>query len=164
MKRTIFAIFGLISILNGTISYAANTDPVRNRELPKTIAPAFLAKYPGVRVKKCALQHEQYIVDFINDKRKCEAVYSPDGRWVRTEIKIPWIKDLPSTVRNGIGQSQYLDWYVDGIREIQSDRGTVYVIHVDDANTLDANHYDAFRMDCLLSFSPSGILKAKENI
>ena len=131
------------------------------KSLPKIIAPSFSAKYPEAKLKNWEMLNDEYVVRYINEKSKCTAFFSSGGQWIRTETSIPWTKDLPQAVRTGIQNSGYGTCYVDAIRKVQTAGRLLYVLHVDDGSTLDADHYDAFREDWLLSFTPDGVLAGK---
>jgi hypothetical protein len=156
MKKIFFTIAGLVTILYGEVAAAA--DPGGGRQLPNKIAVSFDSRYPQAHRKGWEMQQDLCKIDFVNDRRKSSAWYTADGQWVRTEVKIPWMKDLPQQVRNSVDRSPYTSWYVDNIREEISGKGILYVLHVDDGNSLDSDHYDAFRKDRILSYTADGTL------
>ena len=161
MKRIILTAIAVIGVFS---SFTSRTDPDGKKALPQNIAPSFAAKYPNAKIKKWEMRNEQYIVDFTDDRNKCAAYYSPGGGWIKTEVSIPWTKDLPMAVRKSVQNSGYGQWRVDGIKEVMTAGQPLYVLHVDDGDSLDSDHYDAFKKDYMLSFTADGILKDKEKI
>lgn len=129
-----------------------------NKALPQRIATAFSAKYPHAKVKSLMLRQNNYVVDFANDKRKCTAVFSTDGAWMRTKVKIPWIKDLPLAVRESLAKSSYRADYIDKISEVQDAGGNIiYVVRVDGSSG-DWNVLDHLDKDYAIYYAPNGTL------
>ena len=142
-------------------SRTESADLTGKKQLPPAIAASLQAKYANARIKKWEMQGDEYVVNFIDNKKKCTAYYSSGGRWIKTEITLPWTRDLPQSVKTGLQLNGYEAYHVDGIKEVLSKGQPEYVLHVDDGDLLDADHYDAFRRDYRLSFSQNGILKEK---
>jgi len=134
------------------------------RILPKNIAPSFSAQYPDAKIKNWVEKGDEFIVNFVDGKQKCEAYYSPDGRWIQSRIKMAWTKDLPMAVRQSLDKNGYGAWYVDEIREVRSPGKVAYRVHVDNGTLLDADHYDVFKTDYVLNFAPDGTLIKKREI
>ncbi|HMI01190.1 MAG TPA: hypothetical protein VK541_01835 [Pedobacter sp.] len=133
-----------------------------NKELPASIASSFSAKYANARVKKWKQRDSEYLVNFTMDKKKCLAFYTCGGEWIKTEISLPLSKDLPLPVRESLLNDGYGSYYIDAIKEIVSAGQPVYLLHIDDGPSLDADHYDAFKKDYKLSFAQNGVLKDKQ--
>jgi hypothetical protein len=134
--------------------------PGGKKQLPPPVAVSFQSRYGTVKVKKWEKLDGQYVIRFVdNTGAKCNAYYSPEGVWARTERTIPMSKDLPVAVRRGLEKSDYANWYIDNIREIRTTGEVRYRIHVDNGDLLDSDHYDAFRRDFILWFTPEGSLE-----
>jgi hypothetical protein len=96
----------------------------------------------------------------MQDGKKLMAWYSEGSNWIKTEKRIPLSKDLPLAVKKGFDNSQYISWHIDNIKEVSMRNASspVYVIHVDNGDKLDSDHYDAMKKDVYLSFDPEGVL------
>jgi len=148
--------------ITGIFSFTRPHQGTSNKELPASIASSFSAKYANARIKKWEQRDSEYLVNFTNGKKKCLAFYTSSGQWIKTEIALPWSKDLPLSVRESLQAHGYGSCYIDGIKEVVSAGQPVYVLHVDDGPLLDADHYDAFKKNYRLSFAQNGVLKDQQ--
>jgi hypothetical protein len=161
MKAILTAIVMIGLLSSFTLRYHT---PGGKKQLPKVIAPSFSAKYPQAKIRNWKCSGDEYIVRYEEGKDKCAAYFSTGGQWIKTEYTIPWTRDLPQAVRTSIQNNGYGIWYVDGIKKVETAGRLLYVLHVDDGSTLDSDHYDAFRDDYLLTFTPDGVLTEKVSI
>ena len=155
------AILTVVAVI-GIFSFTSKTDLSGKRALPPKVASSFTAKYANARIKKWEKRGDEYMLNFMNDERKCVAFYSFDGGWIRTEISLPWSKDLPLPVQKSLQNNGYGNCYIDGIKEVLSAGRLFYVLHVDDGPSLDADHYDAFKQNYRLIFSQDGVMSEKQ--
>jgi hypothetical protein len=159
MKKILFPLLGVTVLF---FSFTTKTAATGKKDLPKNIASSFTAKYPDARIKKWEMKDNDYIVRFDENNEKCTSWYTPDGKWVKTERHFALSKDLPAAVREGFNHSPYMSWHIDNIKEVMNNDGQpLYVLHVDDGDKWDSDHYDAFKTDYLIYFSPDGTLKNK---
>jgi hypothetical protein len=161
MKKLMLTAMVVIAIFS---SFTPSTESGGKKQLPKIIAPSFFAKYPEARLRSWEMIGDEYVVRYVDEKSKCAAYFSSDGQWIKTQSHIPWTKDLPESVRRSILNNGYGRWFVDGITKVQTPGQILYVLHVDDGSTLDSEHYDTFRDDYLLTFTPEGALTEKVSI
>jgi hypothetical protein len=157
------AIFTAITAI-GVLGFPFHSNASSKKNLPAAVASSFSSKYGNTRIKKWSTKEGEYFIRFINGKQKCVAFYTSDGVWQKTEIALSWAKDLPLPVRDSIEKDGYAAYRVDGIKEVLSRGQPLYVLHIDDGPSLDADHYDAFKEDYILSFSSEGILKDKREM
>jgi hypothetical protein len=132
--------------------------------IPKDIVQAFSKTYPAAHVKHWKMDSGNYAAEFLTDKKKAFAVYSPGGQWLNTTIKIRFTKNLPDAVKTALSNSKYNNWYVDEIKELQSPNNHLFLVYVNNGSLLDSDHYDAFKEDYLLYFDADGKLMRSEEL
>lgn len=129
-----------------------------NKALPQRIATAFSAKYPHAMIKSWTFRQNNYSIGFVSDKRKCTAVFSTDGAWMWTKVKLPWMKDLPLAVRESLAKSSYRAYYIDKISEVKNAGGNItYVVRVDGSSG-DWDVLDHLDKDFAIYYTPNGTL------
>ena len=161
MKKSIFIAIAMAGIFTG---FTTTTTAAVGHSLPASIAPAFNSRYPQAKIKNWKMIGDRCRIEFRDNRNKCAAYYSTNGRWIKTEISIPWTKDLPPAVRTALQKDGYASWYVDGIKEVQTPGEPLYVLHIDNGPSLDAKHYDAFKKDMIVSFTQDGVLRESQSI
>jgi hypothetical protein len=135
---------------------------VRPSAVPASVATAFGHRYPGATLVHWKAEKADYAVRFKYDNVRYTAMFENDGNWRETDRKFALTYGLPAAVRKGFGNSGYEGCDIDGIKEVVTPSGHVYIIKVDDGNFYDANHHDASTRDYRLTFSPEGkLLKAE---
>jgi hypothetical protein len=135
----------------------------KSKENPQRVIAAFSKKYPNTRVKKWEAEKDGYRAKFIAGEKKMFAFYFADGNWKMTWTKLKWIKDLPESIMVSLKENGYAGWRVVEMREIETQHGHEFEIHIDNGNLLDADHY-AFKDDYLLLFTVDGKLYKKEKL
>jgi hypothetical protein len=132
---------------------------------PQNIVSNFSIKYPGVQVKQWQAakgpSKGMYVAKFTQDGKKSLAYYSSTGDWIKTERKIKWTWNLPAAVKAGWEKTEYVRWYVETMKEVETPGQHVYVMHVNNGPTLGAEHAQ-FQEGYLLYFSGAGELIQKE--
>ena len=105
-----------------------------NKEIPQKVMTAFLSKYPSAHLKNWKINSEGYAAEFVLDKKKYFAHFSPNADWQKTETKINWTWKLPPAVKKALYHSDYASWYVNEIREIQTpgEHLYTYAVHVNE--------------------------------
>lgn len=126
--------------------------------IPGAVTSAFEKQYPNASVKKWAELKNDYTVKFKLRDAKYVAVFQPDGSWEKTERKFALTGELPAPVKQGFRHSGYEGCNIDGIKEVETPRGEIYVIRVDDGDYYDSNHHDGATRDFELTFSTDGHL------
>jgi Putative beta-lactamase-inhibitor-like, PepSY-like len=120
---TVIAIFGM--------HYAGSAAMRNARNVPDDVLKAFSAQYPQVAVEKWKVVNDTFIAEFKEDKRKDMAWYAADGAWVKTETKLPWMKDLPCAVDYSFDKTAFRSWNIDYMAQRESPtEKELYVIQV----------------------------------
>jgi hypothetical protein len=132
-------------------------------KVPEKVLNSFSAKFPDAKVRNWKIEDNDYVAGFIFDHNKSSAFYSADDSWLKTETKVRWMKNLPDAVKKSFYQSEYATWAIDEIGHIQTPDQHVYTILVNDGNLLDSDHYDVFKQNVMLYYSPQGQLERKIN-
>jgi hypothetical protein len=158
MKKTVLIIM-IVFIATNIIGQGKNY-----KDVPQKIITAFETKYPSAMIRSWKINPDGYAAEFMIDKKKYTAHYSPDADWTKTETKVRWTWKLPPAVKNALYHCEYASWYVNEIKAVNTPGEQFYEIHVNDGNKLDADHHDAFTEDFLLRFSVTGELIKKEKL
>jgi len=137
---------------------------VAHKDVPRYIITAFAEKFPDGKVQKWELKKEGYTARFNHGGKDLLAYYSHDGKWQGTESKIKWTKHLPENVKKGWASSGHYNWYVNGIRSLQTPERQLYVLHINNGSTLDSDHYDAYKESRVLFFTADGQLVRTDKI
>jgi len=128
---------------------------------PESVKNSFSARFPNRQIKSWRKINETYVAAFVSDDKKYKVTFTSDGKWVKTETRIKW-KDVPTPVKAAFENSEYISWQRTGVLEMESPGSQpVYVIHVNNGNSLDADHY-AFKDDYTLFLTPEGKWLKKE--
>jgi hypothetical protein len=76
---------------------------------PPDVASSFAKMFPDASNVQWRNKTANYSA-FFNDKgAKCEAKFTPAGKWISTEEAIQW-DSLPSLVRDSLRSCKYADW------------------------------------------------------
>lgn len=139
----------VILLLTLTFIQTAFCQELRESEVPKTIVEQFKKKYPNVYVYEWEFDKKKmiYEAEFIMKGHKHEAVFTPQGEWIKTERDIE-IEEVPQLVLDSFSKTSYSNWKVEDY-EIHSTSKyeLVYVIEV-----------KSNKQKALLYFLPSGEL------
>ena len=122
--KTIILTLGLIAI--GCVCRA---------QTPAGVLNSFAAMYPDARVKTWTKEGvDLWMVTFKDkdDKTKDMAYFKKNGTWVKTETKLPAMRDLPNTVERSWKRTNYSDWMVADIKQVKYPSGDLYVMKVED--------------------------------
>ena len=133
------------------------------KSVPSPVTAAFEHRYPGATVVHWKAVKNDFAVRFRYNNAKYTAMFQTDGNWKETDRKFALTYGLPAAVRHGFGNSGYEGCDIDGIKEVTTPSGHVYVIKVDDGNYYDSNHHDNSTQDYRLTFSPEGKLLKTEH-
>ena len=149
MKKIFFSLIGIVMLFSFT----------GKGSLPKNIEVKINSRYPNAHIRGWEMKNEEYVIEVMQYGKKLMAWYSNGGNWIKTEEHIPLSKDLPLAVKRGFDNSEYVSWHIDNIKVVSMKNASpVYVIHVDNGDKLDSDHYDAMKKDVLLSFDTEGVL------
>lgn len=162
MKKILAAIASFI--LLQPIPVRLSAQRAGSNEVPRNVVQAFSQKFPGSEVKKWEVRRDGYLVVFKSGKKKHTAYYTPQGHWKATESRVKWTRHLPATVREAWKNSGYYAWYVHNMKKIETDGRQMYVIHVHNGPTLDANKIDVFGENHILYFTQEGRLLMTERV
>lgn len=137
---------------------------IDNKDVPKHITAAHSSKFPDGKIRHWERSQEGYLVRFQVDGKNYQSSYGANGAWQSTESVIKRTKSLPQHVKEAWAKSGHYDWYVNEIRAVQTPDREVYIMHVNNGPTLDANKYDAFLEHRLLYFGVDGTLISNNRI
>jgi hypothetical protein len=158
MKNTILVLFVMLHAITSN----AGTKHSK-KEVPADVLQSFSKQYSSKHVKKWRVENDTCIARFTMSRRKCKAYYLVNGDWIKTEIKIPWTKDLPKAVKAGWGKTPYAGGYVNGVKQVISPGKNLYVIaiHYEDGpeGAVSGDWVD----DYILYFDAKGALVKKEH-
>ena len=114
-------------------------------KLPSPIDESFQQKYPGYKVKSWENKDNQYFGKFSQKRESATAVFSSQGKWVKTETIIKSTRQLTDPIRNAFNKSTYSSWYIVKITRCETpDAPLFYRFTVNNSNQLDGDHYAAF--------------------
>lgn len=162
MKNLLAAIASFILLQQAPVKLSAQT--VESNEVPKRVIQAHSKKFPDSEIRKWEIRHDGYIALFRSNGKKHTAYYTPEGHWKATESTVKWTRHLPDPVKEGWKNSGYYTWYVHNMKKIETDGQRLYVLHVHNGPTLDANKIDAFGENHVLYFTQEGKLIRTERI
>jgi len=115
------------------------------KKLPSPIDESFQQKYPGYKVKSWENKDNRYFVKFTQNRQSSTAIFSPEGKWVKTETIIKSTRQLTDSIRDSFNKSNYSSWYIVKITRFESaDTPAFYRFTVNNSNQLDGDHYAAF--------------------
>src|SRR2546423_2796875 len=63
-------------------------------KLPSNIDESFQQKYPGYKVKSWENKDSQYLIKFTQKRQSSTVVFSPEGKWIKTETVIKSTRQL----------------------------------------------------------------------
>jgi alkyl sulfatase BDS1-like metallo-beta-lactamase superfamily hydrolase len=155
MKKLLAAIASVILLQPFSTKLSAQ---VVDGKVPVAVSRAFSGKFPGGDLRKWEVRREGYIARFKKDGKKHYAYYSQEGHWKGTESPIRRMRHLPDSVKTAWESSGYAGWYVHNIKKIETPDQRLYVVHVNNSPTLDANKVDNFSVEHLLYYTSSGKL------
>ena len=114
-------------------------------KLPSSIDESFQQKYPGHTVKSWENKDNQYFVKFTQKGQSSTAIFSPEGKWIKTETIIKSTRQLTDSIKDSFNKSNYSSWYIVKITRYESaDAPAFYRFTVNNSNQLDGDHYAAF--------------------
>ena len=143
-------------------AFKGGIDQPGYNDIPEKITTAFLIKYPHAASAKWRNVDDTYIASFGSEDNKYEAFYNTDGRWLKTEIKIPVTRKLPRAINRSLKIGEFAAWSVKEIKKLEMRDQYLYIIHVDSDNFLDKSQ-NKFHMAAMLYFNMDGkLLKIDE--
>jgi len=123
MKKIFLIMVAMFTIIT---CYAGNV----YQKIPDAVLKSCAQQYPQVVIHNWEVKNDTCIARFEMAKRKMWAYFAPDGSWIKTEVQIPWSKDLPYTVKSSLRQSPFYSWYIDDMKEIERPGKNTYAIQV----------------------------------
>jgi hypothetical protein len=128
----------VINIFNAlAAAFKKDIDQHADIDIPENISTAFLIKYPHAGATKWRIENDLYIAAFGSKNNGYEAFYNADARWLKTEMKIPLTRKLPTAINRSLKIGEFAAWYVKEIKKLEMRDQYLYVIHVDSGNLLD---------------------------
>lgn len=126
---------------------------------------AFLAQYPAIHQYRIDVKGDTAIIKFKLNKRKCNAYYLSDGKWLRTEenIAVPWKWHLPEAVQRSWDRSSYASLYVDYVKQLDYPDSVSYIIRAHNElgppESIPGDWVEVY----ILHFDPQGTIVKKEH-
>jgi len=144
MKKYILILLGLVL----TFSSIAQHKQCKQSSVPTVVTYAFIQKYPNVvAAKKWKKENETYIKNFEWNKKKYEAIFDENGKWVKTFITLKWI-EVPEVVKVAYKKSAYIEWKIDNIMVVDSSsESIVYIIQMDNQFNFPVTEYSSIFYD-----------------
>jgi hypothetical protein len=132
-------------------------------KMPSGIDESFQQKYPGYKIKSWENKGNQYFIKFIQQRQSSIAIFSFDGKWIKTETIIKSTRQLTDSIRNAFNKSNYSSWYIVKITRCESPNTPIfYRFTVNNSNQLDGDHYAAFLKTYSLDVMGSHVGSANE--
>lgn len=145
MKKNLLILFGFLP----TFSLIAQQNEFKQQtDVPTIIKYTFKEKYPNVvAAKNWKKENETYIGKFRWNKKKYEAIFDENGKWVKTFIIIKW-KEVPEVVKVAYKKSAYIEWKIDNIIQVDSSsEPIVYIIVLDNQFNFPITEYSSIFYD-----------------
>lgn len=99
---------------------------------PDAVLNAFKTKYPNTKATKWEwkVDKKAYEADFTMGGKNMEALFSPDGKWMKTKHDITK-EQLPTAVNKALATGEYKSWTMGDFAEVETpDRGKLYKVEV----------------------------------
>lgn len=92
---------------------------------------AFENKYPNATQVEWEKKNNYLKVEFRNDQLSTKAWFDQSGQWYMTETEFTQKGQLPPKVLATFESSEYADWYIDDIDQLERHQAeTIYIIEV----------------------------------
>ncbi len=131
-------------------------------QMPTNILPYLKSKYSEARIGKMKKADGDYVVEFVNNNKRCRAYFNKIGNWLRTEIDLKW-KTMPPVTRTALNRSDYAGWQVFDTKEVDLPADTLYMYEVNNGNGLEAIRAVAITEDYKVYFNSGGrIIKVEK--
>lgn len=110
-----FPILLVLATLSATFIQAQD---LREKQVPKAVLESFSKRYPGEKAYSWDLKRKKlmYEAKFISKGKRYEALFTADGRWVKTEREVKK-GEIPDAVWSQFVQSRYANWVIDDQEE-----------------------------------------------
>ena len=168
MKIVVFAdrkllLLKLLSLIVSLFAWCTEMRAQSGNKMPSNINESFQQKYPGYKAKSWENKENQYFIKFIQNRQSSTAVFSSEGKWIKTETIIKNTRQLTDSIRNAFNKSNYSAWYIVKITRCETpDTPTFYRFTVNNSNQLDGDHYAAFLKTYSLVVAGSHVGSANE--
>jgi len=125
--------------------------------VPEIVTVSFWSMYPQARLKKWRNEHDIFVASFAIRANQYEVFYSGDGRWRKTEMKIPLTRGLPPAINHSFKKSEFVDWNITELKKLELSGEHLYIVRVENTMLQDKKQY-IIPMANLLYFSADGRL------
>lgn len=102
----------------------------KSGRVPDAVLASFSKEYPQQLAKRWEMKHDTCVAEFTMSKKKQSAYYFTDGNWIKTEIKLPWTKDLPEPVKSSWNKCAFNSWQIEKIDEVKTRDKNIYTMLV----------------------------------
>jgi uncharacterized membrane protein YkoI len=99
---------------------------------PDAVLNGFKTKYPNIKANKWEwkVDKKAYEADFSMGGKNMEALFSPDGKWMKTKYDIS-MNQLPAAVSKALASSEYSTWTMGDFAEVETpEKGKLYKVEV----------------------------------
>ncbi|MCX6230327.1 MAG: PepSY-like domain-containing protein [Bacteroidetes bacterium] len=112
------------------ISVLAFSQESATTKVPATVEKAFKAKFPAIPKVKWEKEANTYEAEFMQNNVETSAVFSQDGKWVETEVKIDF-NALPVAVQQEI-TNRFSDYKKNEFNKITHvSKGVYYEVEIE---------------------------------
>lgn len=130
--------------------------------VPQAVIEGIHNKYPAGFLHKIKKRKGLFEATIYFHSKKTEVEFDSSGTWVQTITHIEW-KDLPDTVRKVFRKSDYWQWRMDEITEVEKTKQeVVYILDVKDVNPLDIDEHHPFHREQMVKITASGKLSIEK--
>jgi len=135
----------IFSALAITFIATASQMRISKVKVPENILQAFKVKFPDAEDKRWKMKNHIYIVNARKKEGDFKAVFSEDGKWLKTTKDIE-SANVPSEVKASFENSKFKDWVVQGVKQVDSSNNpTVYDFEIDNEFQFTGLDYMAFK-------------------
>lgn len=117
-----------------TLPLSAQLFGLKESKVPTSVKESFMNKYPDTEVKRWKHKRNDYIAKFFINRKKHEALFSSEGNWKQTEIRLKW-EELPSAVRKTYWETDFMWLSRNSVKIIEAPgKEELYLIEGDNMN------------------------------
>jgi hypothetical protein len=133
----------LISGLVSMASLSAFAQGLKEESVPSAVKQSFKKMYPTAVVEKWGQEEGNYEAEFKVGKEEKEAVFTKEGKLVKTELALASLQNLPAPVLTAFNKTPYAAYEFEGAEKIETADGKVtYEVEVEKGDMVYELFYD----------------------
>jgi len=142
-----------------------NAQFVDKNNVPANVTAAITAKYPKADVKSWQLTNGAYTAKVKEGGNKYFVTFDKNGAWVYTVSKHNWPGALSPVVKKAFNKSNYGAWHIYGVNIVDSPKGQIYQVMIDDSNhRVNARHNEIFTDNRMVEFKSTGEFVGEKDV